>query len=297
MKLKILLLTVLLLVISGCGIKKETEKPLIVTTLFPQYDFAKQIVGDKMDVTLLLKPGMESHSYDLNPKDMLKITGASLFIYTGKYMEGWVENVIDSVTTTNILDLSKDISFITHDKLPDPHIWTSIKNAKIMVNNILTEVIKIDPENKDYYIANAKNYIEQLDALDKSYTEVLKKVELKKIVFADKFAFAYLFNDYGLEHISAYDSCSSEGEPSAKAITKIIDVIKEEKIPVIYHLEMSASSVIDTIQKATKVKVLILHSAHNVTTSDLDKGITYVSIMKQNLENLKEGLQYETNRS
>lgn len=299
--------------LSACGRKKKDDGKLnIVTTLFPQYDFTKQIVGDKGKVTLLLSPGMEAHSYDPTPSDIVKINESDLFIYTGDYMETWAAKIIKSLEKdVDVLDVSKGITVIKtedeehghedeedahdheeheHDHVYDPHIWTSPVNAKIMVNNILDEVIKVDPDNKEYYQKNAENYLSHITDIDTQLKEVTSNADIKTIYFADKFAMYYFVKEYGLDYVAAFDSCTSESEPSAKLVAKIVDAVKADHAPVVYYAELSNHKAADTISKETNTKALLLHSCHNVSKEEFENGATYVSLMKQNIENLKKGL-------
>lgn len=290
--------------------KDNNEKITIVTTLFPQYDFARQIAGDKAEVTMLLNPGTESHDYDPTPSDMIKINNADLFIYTGKYMEAWAADILDSVDNKelDILDVSKNITLhkTTEDEEHeheeneseehiheyDPHIWTSPKNAIIMLNNILEELIKIDSENEEYYRNNAENYIKQLEELDSEFKDIVAHSEYNTIYFGGRFAMLYFVEEYGLNYVSAFDSCSSETEPGAKLVTKIVDDMKKNGAGVVYYEELASTKTAQAIADEIGGEILLLHSCHNVSSDDFNNGVTYISIMKQNAENLKIGLNY-----
>lgn len=285
--------------------EKDDGKLSIVTTLFPQYDFARQIAGDKAQVTLLLKPGTEAHDYDPTPSDMIAINNGDLFIYTGKYMEPWAENILESIDNKelNILDASKNITLCkseeddhNHDQQEtdhyeyDPHIWTSPKNAVIMVNNILEELILIDPDNEGYYRSNAEKYISEIEKIDSDIRNVVENAEYDTIYFGGRFALLYFVREYGLNYVSAFDSCSSETEPSAKLVAQIIDEMKANGAGTVYYEELSEPKTAQAIADEIGGDILLLHSCHNVSSEDFKNGATYVSIMKQNVENLKKGL-------
>lgn len=283
--------------------KDNGDKITVVTTLFPQYDFTKQIAGDYADVELLLPPGVESHTFEPTPSDIITINKADLFIYTGKYMEAWAEQIIEGLDTdsVNVLDVSKNITLVkTEDEHAseeeveeheyDPHIWTDPMNAKIMVENILAELIAIDPEHKDEYTKNAQNYLAQLDELDQEIRDVVNKATIKTIFFGGRFALYYFAKEYNLDYIAAYDSCSSETEPSARLVADIVTQMKEKHAPVIFYEELVNPKAAETISQEVGAKTLLLHSCHNVSKEDLKKGVTYISLMKQNVENLKIGL-------
>lgn len=300
----------------------NTSKIKVVTTLFPQYDFANQVGKDAVEVKMLLKPGVESHTYEPAPSDIIEINKADIFLYTGDEMEPWVSKILDSLDSdVMIVDLSKNI---TLDKVEDhdhehedeesdedhlhedeseeaeheedhvhsydPHIWTNPLNAKIMVEDIKTSLSEVDKANKMTYENNAKEYLASLDQLDQDVREVVKQAKRDEVVFGGRFAFHYFFEEYGLDYVSAYDSCSSETEPSAKVIATIIDKVKEDQIPVIFYEEFANPKVAESIANATGAKTLLLHSCHNVSTDDYKNGATYLSLMYQNLENLKEAL-------
>ena len=302
----------MLVSISACGRleKRNPDKLFIVTTLFPQYDFARHIAGDKAEVKLLLSPGLEAHSYDPTPADIVDINESDLFIYTGDEMEAWVADIIKSLENeVNVLDVSSGIDLVKedaeeeaynheahnhkeHEHIYDPHIWTSPINAMIMVEDILDELIRIDSDNEDYYRENADKYLKELEQLDKDIREVVENAQIKTIFFADKFAMYYFVNEYGLDYISAYDSCSAETEPSARLVADIIDEVRECNANTIFYAELSNHKAADTISEETGRKALLLHSCHNVSKKEFKSGVTYLSLMRQNLENLKVGLNY-----
>ncbi|MBS5933450.1 MAG: zinc ABC transporter substrate-binding protein [Clostridiales bacterium] len=319
------------LLLIGCSKAETTDSKVagdntsrikVVTTLFPQYDFANQVGKDAVEVKMLLKPGVESHTYEPAPSDIIEINKADIFLYTGDEMEPWVSKILDSLDSdVMIVDLSKNI---TLDKVEDhdhehedeesdedhlhedeseeaeheedhvhsydPHIWTNPLNAKIMVEDIKTSLSEVDKANKMTYENNAKEYLASLDQLDQDIREVVKQAKRDEVVFGGRFAFHYFFEEYGLDYVSAYDSCSSETEPSAKVIATIIDKVKEDQIPVIFYEEFANPKVAESIANATGAKTLLLHSCHNVSTDDYKNGATYLSLMYQNLENLKEAL-------
>ena len=308
-----------ILVLAGCseGSKEESistsDKIEIVTTLFPQYDFARQIVGDKAEVTLLLPPGMESHSYEPTPADMIKINKANLFIYTGQLMEPWAHKMIESVDSeqVKVLDVSQGIPLLAsneedeqhhdheaeveghehseddgHHHTYDPHIWTSPQNAKVMVNNILEALCEVDPQNADYYKANAQAYQLQLDNLNDEFEVVVSNSKHDTIYHSGRFAMQYLMEQYGVNYVSA----PFEAEPSAALVAQVINEIKANNIPAIYYEELITPKIAQMISEETGAQMLLLHSCHNVSKEDFDNDVTYLSLMEQNVENLKIGL-------
>lgn len=282
---------------------QQTEKITVVTSLFPEYDFVKQIGKDKVDVKILLPPGTESHTYEPTPKDIVSINEADMFIYTSNQMEPWAEKIAESIDSKNtvVMQAGQDINLIEiehghedhkdhEEHTADAHIWLDPNNAIKMVENILDKLCEISPENAEYFRNNANEYIEILKKLDTEIEETVKNSERKKLVFGGEFAYIYFLDRYNLEYTTAYDGCGEGAEPSAKKIKEIIDTINNEKIPVIFYEELSAGKIANMIADETNAKALVFNTAHNVTSSELENGVTYVSIMRENLNKIKEAL-------
>nr|WP_312577985.1 metal ABC transporter substrate-binding protein [Sedimentibacter sp.] len=319
-KLILILLTVVLTatVLFGCTqnsdtVKTETgdEKLNVVTTLFPYYDFVRAIAGDKVNVTMIVPAGMDTHSFEPTPANMITIQNADVFIYNGGEMESWVDRVLGAVENENqisdcMIDYVNAVEEETVEGMEpedeeegetdedeveyDEHIWTSPVNAQIMVEKICNILAKADSENAEFYQANADSYIEKLKTLDEKFKETVDNSKRKLIVFGDKFPFRYFADEYGLKYSAAFNGCSTETEPSADTVAYLIDKVKAENIPVVYYIELSNEKIADTICEATGAKKLLLHSCHNLSKKDFDSGITYVELMEQNVKNLKEGL-------
>jgi zinc transport system substrate-binding protein len=298
------------LCITGCSKKTQSDsgKLQIVTTLFPNYDFAKQIAGDKADVTLLLKPGVEAHDYDPTPSDIIAVNKADLFIYTGENMETWASQVIDAIESqrVTIVDTSAGITLIktdadeegeeedsSHQHQYDPHIWTNPKNAITMVNTILEAIIKKDPANEEYYRKNAEEYIARISEVDSELRDVAQNSKYDTIYFGGRFAMLYFVQEYGLGYLSAFDSCSSETEPSAKLVTNIVEAMKKNNAKVVFYEELTDPKTAQAIADEVDGTALLLHSCHNVSAEDFKNGVTYVDLMEQNVENLKIALGEE----
>lgn len=295
--LSLLLCAVLLIGVSACGEnKKDDGKFSIVCTLFPQYDFVRQLVGDKAEVTLLLTPGTDSHSYDPSPADMKKINDCDLFIYTGDTMESWASNIVSSLgDNTSVLALYKpdehtEADSHGHDHSADPHIWTSPVNAMAIVREICAKLCEIDSVNVETYKANEESYLKSLESLDAEIRATVASAQYKKIVVCDRFAMYYFCEEYGLEYIAALDACTSNTEPSPAVITEIIQAVNQDKIPAVFCAELSNRKVADAVAKQTGAAVLELHSCHNLSSDDFNAGETYLSLMQKNAENLKIAL-------
>ena len=283
--------------ISGCTTEKSsTEKMQIVTTIFPAYDFAKQICGDFADIKMLLKPGMESHTYDPTAKDIIDINNADIFIYTGGDSESWVNEFLSSVdkektTIISMLDvvttpIEKDSHEHNHNHIKfDEHIWTSPKKAIDITKSISNAVISSDPKNKDIYVENANKYIKKLKELDEAFAEIEFK---KPLIIGDRFPFSYLADDYDIKYYSAFPGCSEETEPGSKTMAELIKKIQENNISTVFYIEFSNQKIATTISEATGCKKLMLHSCHNLSKEDFEAKKTYLQLMNENLNNIRE---------
>lgn len=291
--------------LAGCGaqlLPPENERIEVVATLFPQYDFARQIAGARADVTLLLPPGVESHAYEPTPADIIRINQADVFLYTGAYMEPWAQKLIEGLDgDVQVVDVSAHVPLEeeSHDHEGhdhdghggfDPHIWTNPQNAKVMVDNIAAALSAADPAGSGLFMTNAADYKAQLDELDETIMEIVGMSEHREIVFGGRFAMRYFAEHYGLAWSAAFDSCSGETEPSVRAVAQIIDNIQKNRIPVIYYEELTDPKVARAIARESGAQPLLLHSCHNVSKDELAAGATYLSLMEQNAENLKRGL-------
>ncbi len=300
MKKILIVFTLISLFLTGCSLggdnTKESGKISIVATIFPQYDLARAVAGDKADIILLIKPGNEAHSYDPTPKEAAAISGADLFICTGSESEGWVEAVADSaglsrekwLTLFSLCGVSETEHGHGHDL--DEHVWTSPLNAVLITEGIRDRLSEIDPENKDYYYANAEKYVNELKKLDAEIEEIVKNGKRKTVVFGDRFPARYFAERYSLSYLSAIPGCSADSEASSSDITAVIEKVNAEEIPVVFYIEFSNGKTADIITEATGAKKLLFHSLHNVSMEDFENGKTYIDIMKTNRDNLKEAL-------
>jgi len=313
---KLILLSFILLVFFGCAKNSENSRKIkIITTLFPFYDFAKEVGQDKVDVSLLLPPGAEAHSFEPSPRDIIKINESSIFIYTGSDMEFWASDILKSIKNNKlkIIDASRGIELLERDPdkeekhlneknehngehnhgKKDPHIWLDFSIDQKIVNDVFMALSEIDPANKNFYEKNTKIYIQKLDSLDKKYKDVIARCSKKVIMSGGHFVFGYPAKRYGLKYISPYTNFSADSEPSPRNITELIDNIKHFDIKVLYYEELLEPKVAKTISREAKVELLLLHGAHNLSKEELDKKITFLDIMNDNLEKLKIGLEYK----
>ena len=298
-----ILIIIVLSLIFVVNLPKKTEnksvKLKIVTTLFPLYDFAKVIGGDKVEVSLLLPPGVDAHSFEPKPSDIEKINESDIFIYTGKFMEPWVSGITSNLNNkkTIIVDSSIGVkmeqavfhSQETMNSINDPHIWLDFDNDKIMAKSIMQALIDKDPLNKDYYTNNFQAYQDKLSALDTEYATSLAKCQSKEIIYGGHYAFGYLANRYGLEYL-AVQGISPDAEPSAQELMKMVEQIKKDGVKYIFYEELSSPKIAQTLSAETNAKLLLLNAAHNLTKDDFTNNISYLTIMEENLVSLKEGL-------
>ncbi len=296
------------------SIIKNDEKIQIVATLFPQYDFASKIVGDKADVKLLLDSGIEAHNYEPTAKDMITILNNSdIFLFNGIELEPWTENIVENLKNTNcdIVNVSENIELIKiedfekrhinseilneeheeehngHEEIYDEHIWMNPENAIIMIDNILEELCKLDSENSVYYKNNAEKYKAQILQLDEELKNVVDSAQRKEIAVGGEFAYAYLIDAYNINFVSVYNNCGEGEDPSIAKVKSVIDYINKYNIPVVYYEELTEGTVAKMIAEETKAKPMVLYSIHNGNPED----DSYISLMEKNIEALKEGLK------
>ena len=307
---RILLLSLLLgsLLLPACS-KSESAAPAatklqIVTSLFPLYDFARQIGGDQVEVSLLLPPGVEAHSFDPKPADILRINRAGLFIYTNKAMEAWAVTIAASVDPrkVTIVDASVGARFLparSHDegdapghasRTIDPHLWLDFANAKTMVSNIAAAMATKDPAHRALYSANAAAYGDRLDRLDGEYRSTLADCQKRTLLQGGHFALGYLTARYGLEYHAAA-AVNPEAEPTAATMATLVQQMRRQDLRYLFSEELVSPKLAETIASEAGGTVLLLSAAHNVSKGDLARGVTFIEIMERNLKNLQIGLQ------
>lgn len=269
----------------------------IFTTNFPLYDFARQIAGDKAQVTMLMPPGSEVHSFEPTPNQIIGISNCDLFLYIGGQSDKWVETLLSSTTLKgkacsfiDQVELIKTQHDDEHNHIVDEHIWTSPANALKMLNKLLSVICSVDGENEDYYTANAKNYIDKIKQLDLKFKEVSSNSVNKLLVFGDRFPFAYLVEEYGFQYVSPYAGCYNNTEPGAAVISGIIEKVKENKIGTVFYIEFSNKKVANAICEETGARGVMLHSCHNVSAQDFKNGVSYYDLMSENFNAIEGAL-------
>lgn len=302
--------------LCGCANRQKVEdgRLQVVCSVFPYYDFARQIGGDDVDVTLLVAAGKETHSFEPTPLDVITLSQADVFLYNGGESEAWVDDIL-SAAGENIavtLPLMPQVSALaeewaegmegahdehdheTHDSDDieyDEHVWTSPVLAKALCRAICDALCQADPAHQEDYQARLTDYLAQLDQLDAAFREVVEAGHRRLLVFGDRFPLLYFCKEYGLDYRAAFHGCASDTEPSLATLKYLIDKVEDEKIPVVYTIELSSRKVADAIAEATGAKVLTFHSCQTVSRAEFDGGATYLSLMEQNVEALREGLQ------
>ncbi len=289
----------------------------IVATLFPYYDFARAIAGGRADVTLLLSPGREAHSFEPTPLDAVTISEADVFLYNGGEGEYWVDQMLDAAgghiaVTARMMDYvdALDEEYVEgmqgaddhdhdHDEDADhdsdeieydEHIWTAPKNAVILCRAVCDAVCKADPANEEFYRANCESYCAQLEALDARFASLCASAPRKLLVFADRFPMLYFCREYGLDYRAAFHGCSGDTEPSLATIKFLIDKVEDEDIPVVYTIDLGTKKVAAVVSECTGAAVETLYSMQTVARADFDAGETYLTLMERNYEALRKGL-------
>ncbi|MCL2828269.1 MAG: metal ABC transporter substrate-binding protein [Oscillospiraceae bacterium] len=374
MKRILFLIVIMALFLSACSGQPETLAPTetptaevvetpapvedrlnVIATIFPQYDFIRQIAGDRVDLAMLISPGAESHAFEPTPRDMIALNEADLLIYVGGHGDTWVDAILTSLDNENIgrvalVDLVDTVEVehdhdhyhghtCAHDEHHhdcdddhtcsdnhhhgdcsddhhdcdddrhsdcdddhhhdcddhdhvhlDEHVWTSPQNAILIVKALTETLSELDPANAEFFRENAARYIEELTALDAAFAEVVAQGVRQTVVFGDRFPFRYLMDAYGLDAHAAFIGCSAETQASPATLARLIELVEAEDIPVVFYIEFSNQLIANVIAEATGARLLEIHSAHNVSAADFAAGVTYVDLMRQNVEHLREAL-------
>ena len=319
-----LALTLSLAACAAPGEKADDGRLQIVATLFPYYDFARAIAGGRADVTLLLSPGREAHSFEPTPLDAVTISEADVFLYNGGEGEYWVEEMLDAAgehiaVKARVMDYvdalgeefsegmqgadehdhDHDHSDHDHDDGEehdsdeieyDEHIWTSPKNAVVLCRAVCDAICKADPANEDFYRANCDGYCAQIEALDARFASLCESAPHKLLVFADRFPMLYFCREFGLDYRAAFHGCSGDTEPSLATIKYLIDKVEDEDIPVVYTIDFGTKKVAAVVSECTGAAVDTLYSMQTVSRADFDAGETYLTLMERNYEALRKGL-------
>lgn len=323
----LLSLTLFAALLSGCAGREPVSSGKaggfsIVATSFPAYDLARAVCGQAAEITLLLPPGAESHSYEPTPRDILAVEDCGLFLYLGGESDAWVETILSSLDapaeTLRMIDCVETLEEETlegmtaqghshddHDDHDDhsgdheshglgevheidEHVWTAPENAGCIARAIARRAAELDPGNAQVYLAAADAYQQEIDTLDRDFREFFDTTGEKTLVFGDRFPLRYFAEAYGLTCYAAFPGCSTQTEPSAATVAFLTEKVREEGISTVFYIEFSNHLVADSIAEAAGAETALFHSCHNVSHQDLEAGATYLSLMRRNLETLKQ---------
>ena len=311
---KCILLLCALLALTSCGAPppENSGRLQIVAAVFPAYDFARAAAGDLADVTLLLPPGAESHSYEPTPADILRVQRCDLFLYLGGESDAWVDTILSAIEPRgealrmiDCVDLLEEETVEgmqgghdheheeDHDHLGevvgmDEHVWTAPLNAAAVTRTVGERLAALDPVNGEAYRSNAQGYARELEALDRDFAAFFDGRADRTIVFGDRFPLLYFADAYDLDYYAAFPGCGAQTEPSAATVAFLTEKVREERLPAVWYIEFSNHLVADSIAEAAGVETARFHTCHNVSRADLEAGATYVSLMRDNLEALKK---------
>ena len=309
---------------------EETKKLSIVTTIFPAYDWVKQVVGDNknVEISFLIDKGVDLHSYQASAADIAKITDSDLFVYVGGDSDDWAEDIIKENPNLNYINMVDSIGEAAlaeelvegmqdeeeHDhegeehaheegehaheegehedgeEEIDEHVWLSIKNAETIVSAIEAKLAEIDPDNKAEYEKNANDYLAKLDELDKEYKDTLSSIQNKTIIVGDRFPFRYLVNEYGINYYAAFKGCDAGSEASFETVKFLANKMDELNMTDIFIIDGSKGDLAKTIVDNTKDKNAKVLVLDSMQSTKSSDNASYLDIMKKNLEVLKEVL-------
>lgn len=306
-------LMLLFLCTLACSPQKPAEKHKIriVATIFPVYDFAREIAGPHAEVSLLLPPGLEPHHFEPRPADIVRLGNADIFIFTNRFMEPWAEKLLAGAGTAKIsvVEAGKGAAYSnggddahegetsgkndSHAHGVDPHIWLDMTNAEKMVHTIAESLAARDPAHAADYRANAAAYQKKLAAMDERFRAELGTCRTRIVIHGGHYAFGYLTRRYGLTYRAAYP-VSADSEPGARELAELVTYIRKNDVRFVFSEELVAPRIAQTLAQEAGASVIKLHGAHNITRDELNSGATFLSLMQQNLDNLKKGLACTT---
>ena len=309
---KLILIFLLSLTLISCSEIRQNDRIKIVTTIFPQYSFVKEIVGDLCDVEVVLKPGQDSHNFDPSVSTVINIKNADIFVYTSDEMETWAAKLIESLNKNTIVNASKGLEHLImneddhdhhdhpegehfHNHAYDPHLWTSIRNSIHMVENITKAICLRDPDNSEIYKTNSINFINELKEMDQAFIDLFGECSKDNhshptLFFVCPFTFYYFIKDYHLNYQALYNTCSTEVEPSANDLINFINLVKAHNVKYIFTKELMSEDIPQKIVEQTNTLLRTLHSGHNITHEQYQNNLRYIDILKSNYEVLKEAL-------
>ena len=308
----LLCLALILPCLAGAPARAEGKKLKVVATVFPVYDWAREIIGesDHAELTLLLGKGVDLHSFHPGARDMMQVATADVFIYVGGESDLWVKDALAEAVrpdqiAVNLMETPglalRDEEYVEgmqreeeeEEALPDEHIWLSVRNAMCLTEAIAEALAQADPDCAEIYRANAAAYTEKLRALDAAYTEAVSEAKYDTLLFGDRFPFRYLTEDYGLNYYAAFAGCSAESEAGFETIVFLAKKLDELGLPAVLTIENSDPRVARTVISASRAKnqrILVLDSMQGTKAEDAEDGTTWLSVMESNLQVLREAL-------
>ena len=299
------------LLLAGCApaeppAEAEDGRLQIVATVFPAYDFARSCASGLANVTLLLPPGMESHSYEPTPADILAVQSCDLFLCLGGESDAWVDTILSAVEPSgqvlrmmDCVELLEEVDHDGHDHGDhgpgevvgmDEHVWTSPRNAAAITRAIGEQLAELDSAHAAAYRSGAEEHAQALELLDGEFQDFFASGDLPPLVFGDRFPLLYFAERYDLDYYAAFPGCATQTEPSAATVAFLTEKVQTEQIPTVWYLEFSNHLVADSIAEAAGAGTAMFHTCHNVTKAELDSGATYLSLMGENLERLRQNL-------
>lgn len=330
-------------ILAGCKVAFASaysrDKLRIVTTIFPEYDWVREILGDRaeyVELTMLLDNGVDLHSFQPTADDMITISNCDLFLYTGGESDTWVEGALNNAANPDLVVMNlmevlgngvkaeevvegmqegehhhhheeedaheehdhehhEDCDHASECTHPhdDEHIWLSLKHAAMLCEAITDTLVALDPEYEEIYAENAATYIRKLNELDRRYQAVVDGASTRTLLFADRFPFRYMADDYGLAYYAAFSGCSAETEASFETVAFLASKVNELSLPCVLTIEGANHQIAQTVVSNTNTKdqeILVMNSMQSVTAADVMAGASYLAIMEQNLETLETAL-------
>ncbi|MBR2696168.1 MAG: zinc ABC transporter substrate-binding protein [Parasporobacterium sp.] len=307
-----LLSSMLVFLCAGCGsgqknntseVNSEDKETIsVIATIFPLYDFAGHYFGrgdskTEGEVSMLLAPGMESHSYEPTPQDIIRIQNCDLFLYIGGESDEWVEEMLSSmdqpVNSLKLIDFVEPLEEEGEEGEYDEHIWTSPENAAVMTEAIekeLSRILKEKSLDPSSFEKNAEEYIGQIRKLDREFSDFFEKTGDPVMIFGDRFPLAYFAQRYGITCYAAFPGCYEGAEPSVAEMAQLIDKAEENQVRTIYYIEFSNHAIADAIAETAGCNTAMIHSCHNVSKEEMDQGISYLELMKENYKTITNTL-------
>ncbi len=302
MKRRFLFIILLIPLLFSCIRSGDDDAfPSVVALDFPSYDIARSVLGGKGKLSMLLYPGLDAHGYDLSPDELVKLTDADLFVYTGGESDEWIKRIVgeEGITSFSLLDESVvKLDEVTDDIFPhhhheggvDEHVWTSFENQQVLGTRLAAALGKIDEANAGYYIGNANERGNRLADLEERFRQLLSSPMRRKIVIADRFPLLYFATEFSIDYVSLFPSCVEESEPSMKKVAYLVDTVRKEGIPIVFKVDLSSDMYAKAIADETGARVSTLYSGHGISKFDFESGVTFIDLMEKNLDALKEAL-------